>query len=163
MQMGMLWDTINCGLFFFCFNRHDRWNKKMEKMCISYSKRSRIEKKEVNRSNSFCCIASARIPFWMDGWMMSNTIVFDLMLAAKATNNSAQDGLMPQPCCYVTKHCEPGKLYRGQWVWFFLHNPGYGTTTTNIYCRFLRLRQWDMVIDDSNILPNTLEPPTYFS
>ena len=80
-------------------------------MCISYSKRSRIEKKEVNRSSSFCCIARARVPFRMDGQMMSKAIVSDQMLAAEATNNGTQDGLMPQPCCNVTKHCEQGKLY----------------------------------------------------
>ena len=44
-------------------------------------------------------------------WMDSNAIVSDQVLAAEATNNATQDGLMPQPRCNVTKHCEPGKLY----------------------------------------------------
>ena len=45
MQWPMLWDTLNSCLFAVGFNRHDRWNKKMEKTCIIYSKGSRIEKK----------------------------------------------------------------------------------------------------------------------
>ena len=38
MQWHMLWDTLNRGLFSVCFNRHDRWYKRMEKTCIIYSK-----------------------------------------------------------------------------------------------------------------------------
>ena len=68
-------------------------------------------------------------------WMDSNAIVSDQVLAAEATNNGTQDGLMPQPCCNITKHCEPGKLYSSAMslipgffsLFYFLHNPDYGT------------------------------------
>ena len=74
MQMAMLRDTIIYGLFFVCFNRHNRWEK-MEKTCIIYSKWSHIEKHtEVNRSSSFCCIAWARFTFRMDGQVGTSII-----------------------------------------------------------------------------------------
>ena len=41
---------------------------------------------EVNRSNTFCCIAHARILFRTDGQTMSNAKVADWLLAAESNN-----------------------------------------------------------------------------
>ena len=58
-------------------------------MCIIYSKRSCIEKNEVNQSSSFCCIARTSLHFGqMDRQMMSNAIVANQLLGAKAANKT---------------------------------------------------------------------------
>ena len=89
IQMGMLLDTISCGLFLSVSTDMTDGMKKMEKTCIIYLA---LKKKEVNLSSSFYCTTRARNVFRMDGrtdgQIMSNTIVADglLPLAAKATN-----------------------------------------------------------------------------
>ena len=62
--------------------------KKWKRRALSTQNDLALKKTEVNWSSSFCCIARARIAFWMDGRMdrqtMSNAIVVDRLLAASA-------------------------------------------------------------------------------
>ena len=69
MQGLILWDTLNCSVW---FNRHERQNDKMETMCITYSKLSH-EKIAINWSSIFLLhcqwqnvVMNGRMEEWTD-------------------------------------------------------------------------------------------------
>ena len=63
--------------------------KKWKSCALSTQNNFTMEKNEVNHSSSSCCIAHARILFWMDGRNDGQTmIVADQLLAAKVINNT---------------------------------------------------------------------------
>ena len=94
----MLWDTLNCGLFSVCFDRHDVIDgiKIWKRRALSTQNELIMKKQnEVNQCNSFYCIIRTRI-FVSDGWterqMISNAIV--TLVASAANSQSATMALL---------------------------------------------------------------------